>query len=72
MLAPSSEISEKNACVESLLSEAGTDASITSRTLKVKDKAAYNALVDKELNENWKIDKCTVLDENGNEITIDE
>ena len=53
--------------ISNWLAGAGTDA--TSRTLKVKDKAAYDALVAKKLDENWKIGKCTVLDENGNAIT---
>lgn len=53
--------------ISNWLAGAGTDA--TSRTLKVKDKAAYDALVAKNLDENWKIGKCTVLDENGNAIT---
>lgn len=72
ILAPSSEISEKYKCVSNWLTYAGTDASVTSRTLKVKDKAAYDALVNQGLPENWKIGKCIVLDENGNEIIIDE
>ena len=47
MLAPSDEIANKyNACFRWLY-DAGTDASVTSRTLKVQDEAAYNALVDK-------------------------
>lgn len=49
--------------------DAGTDANITSRTLKVQDRDAYNALVTKELAENWQIGKCTVLDKYGNVIT---
>ena len=53
--------------ISNWLAGAGTDA--TSRTLKVKDKAAYDALVAKKLDENWKIGNCTVLDENGNVIT---
>ena len=70
MLAPSTEISDKN--VGNLLFNAGKDNSVTSRTLKVKDKDAYQALVDKEIDENWRIGNCTVLDENGNAIKIDE
>ena len=53
--------------ISNWLAGAGTDA--TSRTLKVKDKAAYDALVAKKLDENWKIGNCTVLDENGKAIT---
>ena len=52
--------------ISNWLAGAGTDA--TSRTLKVKDKAAYDALVAKKLDDNWKIGNCTVLDENGNAI----
>ena len=47
MLAPKSEIETKNNCVLNWLDEAGNDASVTTRTLKVQDEAAYNALVDK-------------------------
>lgn len=50
--------------------DAGTDANITSRTLKVQDRDAYDALVAKGLDEKWKIgSNCTVLDKDGNEIT---
>ena len=49
------------------LTDAGKDAA--SRTLKVQDKAAYNALVAKGLDDNWKIGPCKVLDKDGNEIT---
>ena len=50
--------------------DAGTDANITSRTLKVQDRDAYNALVTMGLEENWKIgSNCTVLDKDGNAIT---
>ncbi len=67
MLALDSEITKSQSTVKSWLDEAaGTNASVTSRTLKVKDKDAYNALVDNSyLPDNWKIGKCTVLDENG-------
>lgn len=71
ILAPSTEISSvvfynKNS---NWVAGAGTDA--TSRTLKVKDKDAYDALVTKGLDENWKIgtEGTTVLDENGKAIT---
>ncbi len=67
LLVPNTSISNYPYHVSNWLKDAGTDA--TSRTLKVKDKAAYDALVAKELDENWKIGKCTVLDENGNAIT---
>ena len=67
ILAPSTNISRVSFNVKGSkwLADAGTDAGVTSRTLKVKDKAAYDALVAKGLDENWKIGKCTVLDENG-------
>ena len=42
MLAPKSEITSKSYCVANWLYNAGTDA--TSRTLKIQDKAAYEAL----------------------------
>lgn len=67
LLVPKTSISNYPYSISNWLKDAGTDA--TSRTLKVKDKAAYDALVTKELDENWKIGNCTVLDENGNAIT---
>lgn len=67
LLVPKTSISNYPYGISNWLKNAGTDA--TSRTLKVKDKAAYEALVAKKLDENWKIGKCTVLDENGNAIT---
>ena len=69
ILAPSTEISRVAFNLPGLiwLKDAGTDASVT-RTLKVKDEAAYEALVKKRLDDNWKIGNCTVLDENGNAI----
>lgn len=55
--------------VDFCLSEAGTAA--TSRTLTVKDKAAYDAMIKKDYYYPvlWKIGQCTVLDELGNPIT---
>ena len=51
MLAPSTEISKEPSSVLHFFHNwflfAGNDASVTSRTLKVQDAAAYNALVDK-------------------------
>ena len=44
MLALDSEITSKSSCVTSWLDEAGNDASVTTRTLKVQDEAAYSAL----------------------------
>lgn len=68
MLAPSEQISS-NCCYGWLDDNAGTSA--TARTLKVKDEADYNALVDKSyLPNNWKKDAAstTVLGENSNKI----
>lgn len=67
LLVPKTSISNYPWGISNWLKDAGTDA--TSRTLKVKDKAAYVALVAKGLDENWKIGKCTVLDENNTAIT---
>ena len=71
MLAPKSEIETKTDCVFYWLDNAGTDKSVTSRTLKVQDKAAYEALKAnaKFLPTNWQIGNCKVLDKDGNEIT---
>ena len=70
MLAPSDQILKYTDCCKSWLYEAGTDANITSRTLKVQDRNAYDALVNKNyLPDNWKIGNCTVLDKDGNAIT---
>lgn len=72
ILAPSDQISGTSFFYNSdsnWISETGTDASVTSRTLKVKDKAAYDALVAKGLDENWQIGNCTVLNKDGNAIT---
>ena len=66
MLGLESEITSKSACVTDWLYGAGTDAS--SRTLKVRDEAAYNALVNKgRLPEIWKkgTENTTVLYENN-------
>ena len=71
MLAPSDQILKYTDCCKSWLYEAGTDANITSRTLKMQDRNAYDALVNKNyLPDNWKIgSNCTVLDKDGNAIT---
>lgn len=54
--------------VKSCFSNAGT--AVTSRTLTVKDKAAYDAMIkDYYYPDLWKIGQCTVLDEHGNPIT---
>lgn len=66
MLAPSKEITSNGSYLYNWLYNAGTDQSVQNRTLKVQDKAAYDELVSKNyLPDNWKIGKCTVLDENG-------
>ena len=70
MLGLESEITSKSACVTDWLYAAGTDAS--SRTLKVRDEAAYNALVSKTtyLPEIWKKGTAgtTVKKEDNTEI----
>ena len=68
MLAPSDQISTNR--LSYWLEGAGTDQSVTSRTLIVKDKAAYNALVKKSyLPANyWQKGKCTVKNESGTTI----
>ena len=70
MLAPSDKILNTDWCCYRWLDGAGTKEGIT-RTLKVKDEAAYNALVDKGyLPDIWKKGPAgaTVLDENSNKI----
>ena len=71
MLAPSNQISEKTYCCNGWLNNAGTDETVSSRTLKIQDKAAYDVLENQSnLPANWQIgSKCTVLDKDGNEIT---
>ena len=67
MLALESEITSKSDCVTAWLKNAGTDGSIT-RTLKVQDEDAYNALVTTgDLPDIWKKDAAgtTVLYENN-------
>ena len=75
MLAPKSEIETKNNCVLNWLDEAGNDASVTTRTLKVQDAAAYKALENKTayLPDIWKkgATGTTVVDENNAEINIE-
>ena len=74
MLAPKSEIETKNNCVLNWLDEAGNDASVT-RTLKVKNEAAYKALENNTayLPDIWKkgATGTTVVDENNAEINIE-
>ena len=67
MLAPSDQI---NSCCNYWLYNAGTDANITSRTLKVQDRDAYDALkATSYLPTEWQIGNCTVLNKDGNAIT---
>lgn len=72
MLAPKSEIETKTDCVFYWLDNAGTDKSVTFRTLKVQDADAYNAL-ESYLPVNWKIgaEGTTVVDKNNAEINIE-
>ena len=69
MLAPSDQIKNTSNCCSDWLTNAGTNA--TSRTLKVKDADAYNALVDKSYlpTNYWQKGKCTILDADGKPIT---
>ena len=61
MLASDSEITSKSNCVCNWLDNAGTDKNVT-RTLTVKDEAAYNALETNSdyLPDIWKKGQCTV------------
>ncbi len=70
MLAPSKAITLSDR-LDYWLNNAGTDPSVKNRTLKVQDKAAYEALKANAsyLPANWQIGKCTVLDKDGNVIT---
>ena len=57
MLAPSDQILKTSKCCYNWLYNAGTDETVTSRTLIVTDEAAYNALESKAyLPANWKKD----------------
>ena len=71
MLAPSDQITLSGSYLDNWLNNAGTDQSVQNRTLKVQDKAAYEALKANArfLPTNWQIGKCTVLDKDGNAIT---
>ena len=62
MLAPKDQITSKEDCCYDWLEDAGTDESVTSRTLNVKNQAAYNALKDNSYlpADYWQIGKCTV------------
>ena len=71
ILAPSDQITSNVGCATDWLYNAGTDQSVKNHTLKVQDKAAYEALKANAsyLPTNWQIGKCTVLDKDGNVIT---
>ena len=71
MLAPKDQITSKEDCCYDWLENAGTDESVTSRTLNVKNQAAYNALKDNSYlpADYWQIGKCTVLAEDNSTIT---
>ena len=73
MLAPSDQITSCTNCVGYWLENAGTDESVTSRTLKLQDKNAYDALKATSylnLPTKWQIGSdCTVLDKDGKAIT---
>ena len=58
----SDQISQATYCCYNWLYNAGTDETVTSRTLIVTDEAAYNALVNNTayLPAIWKKDQCTV------------
>ena len=71
MLALDPEFTSKLDCVYDWLDDAGTDPSVTTRTLKVQDAAAYNALVDKGyLPARWQkgAANTTVQNKDGGEI----
>ena len=73
MLAPSKAITLSGlSYLDNWLYNAGTDPSVQNRTLKVQDKAAYEALKAnaRYLPTNWQIgSNCKVLDKDGNVIT---
>ena len=71
MLAPGDKISEATDCCFYWLYNAGTDGSVTPRTLKLQNKNAYEALKANTdyLPTEWQIGNCTVLDKDGNAIT---
>lgn len=68
MLTPSDQISKASNCYYNWLLNAGTSA--TSRTLKLQDKNAYDALkATSYLPTEWQIGSCKVLDKDGKAIT---
>ena len=71
MLAPSDQISKTTKCCYNWLNNAGTDETVTSRTLIVTDEAAYNALVNKGyLPANWKKGAAGTTVQYGNKNEI--
>ena len=61
MLAPSDQISKTTICCFDWLYNAGTDETVSSRTLIVTDEAAYNSLKSKYyLPTKWQEGQCTV------------
>ena len=71
MMAPNDQIKNATNTSKYWLDDAGTDQSVTSRTLIVKDKDAYDALVEKSyLPAIWKKDSegTTVLNASNNPI----
>lgn len=65
MLAPSKQIG--GVYFDDWLKNAGTDANVKSRTLKIEDADVYGALATWN-SDNWKKGQCTVVDKNGKEI----
>ena len=69
MLAPSDQISKATSCCDNWLYNAGTDKTVTSRTLKVMDADAYTAL-ESNLPDIWKkgTEGTKVLNKDNTEI----
>ena len=61
---------DKSDCLYKWLNDAGTDDSVTQRTLKVASQGVYTNIVS-NLPDNWKIgaSNTTVIDQNGNILT---
>ena len=72
MLAPSDKILKTSKCCYNWLYNAGTDETVTSRTLIVTDEAAYNALANNPdyLPDNWKKDAAGTTVQYGNKNEI--
>ena len=62
MLALNYHIRNAKECCNNWLQDAGTDKNVSSRTLKIQDATAYDALANNPayLPDNWKKDQCTV------------